>query len=100
MIYLGSKLVDNLLTAKKSRTSHILEEDAAAGKEKTLHDRGIRWLLREYLIYLELFAELFPLEIPRLRDFDHDARMDLVNERDASTPDPVHPRKLALYIHD
>jgi hypothetical protein len=97
--YLGSKLVDNLLTANRGRTSHILEEDAAARKEKTLYNRGTRRILREYLIYLELFLKLFPLEFPRLRDFDHDARVDLVNERNASTPDPVNTWKLALDIH-
>jgi pyridoxal/pyridoxine/pyridoxamine kinase len=28
------------------------------------------------------------------------ARVDLVNERHSSVPDPVHTRKLALDIHD
>jgi hypothetical protein len=55
--------------------------------------------LREYLIYLELFLKLFPLEFPRLWDFDHDARVDLINKRDASAPDPMNTWKLALDIH-
>lgn len=99
MICLGSKLVDNLLTANGGRTSHVLEEDATARKEKTLHNRGTRRILREYLIYLELFLKLFPLEFPRLWDFDHDARVDLINKRDASAPDPMNTWKLALDIH-
>jgi hypothetical protein len=44
--------------------------------------------------------ELLPLKLSRFRDLDHDVRVDLVNERDASPPNPVHSRKLALNIHD
>jgi hypothetical protein len=44
--------------------------------------------------------ELLPLKFSRLRDLDHDARVDLVNEGDTSSPDPVHSRELvALNIH-
>lgn len=43
--------------------------------------------------------ELSPLEFSRLRDLNHDARVDLVDERDTSSPDPVHIRELALDIH-
>jgi hypothetical protein len=56
-------------------------------------------ILREYLIYLELFLELFSLEFPRHRDFDHNTRVDLVNKRDAPSPDIVYIRELALDIH-
>jgi len=43
--------------------------------------------------------ELLPLKFSRLRDLDHDARVDLVNEGDTSSPDPVQTRELALNIH-
>lgn len=43
--------------------------------------------------------ELLPFEFPGLRDLDHNARVDLVNERDASAPDPVDAGILALDIH-
>lgn len=99
MTCLGSKLVDKLLSSSRGRTSHGLEEDATARKVKALHNRGTMRIVREYLIYLELLMELLPLEFPRLRRFDHDARVDLVNERDASAPDPVDTRILALNIH-
>jgi hypothetical protein len=45
------------------------------------------------------FMELLPLKFSRLRDLDHDARVDLINEGDTSSPDPVHSRELALNIH-
>jgi len=41
---------------------------------------------------------LLPLFLAELGNLDHDERMDLVNERDAFSPDPVHTRKLALNI--
>jgi hypothetical protein len=44
--------------------------------------------------------ELLPLKFSRLRDLDHDARVDLVNEGDTSSPDPMHTRESALNIHD
>lgn len=99
MTCLGGKLADKLPTSNRGRTSHVLEEDSTVGKMKTLHDRGTGRILREYLIYLELFMELLLLKLPRLRDFDHDTRVDLVHERDTSTPDPVDSRILALDIH-
>jgi len=43
---------------------------------------------------------LLLLKFSRLWDFDHDERVDLVDEGDASSPDPMHGRELALYIHD
>lgn len=57
-------------------------------------------MLRENLIYFEFLTKLFSLNLPGLGDLDHDARMDLIDKRDASSPDPVHIRKLALDIHD
>lgn len=44
--------------------------------------------------------ELLPFEFPRLRNLDHDARMDLVDERNSSSPDPMHSREFAADIHD
>lgn len=67
---------------------------------KTLHDKGARRILWEYAVYLDLFAELFPFLFSWLRDLDRNARVDLVNERDASFPDPVDTRELVFDIHD
>jgi hypothetical protein len=55
---------------------------------------------REDLIDLKFFTKLLFLKLSGLWDLDHDARMDLVDEGDASSPDPVHTRKLASDIHD
>lgn len=54
---------------------------------------------REDLIDLEFFTKLLFLKFSGLWDLDHDARMDLIDKGDASSPDPVHTRKLALDIH-
>jgi len=87
------------LNYNRSRTSYIFKEDTAVGKEKILYNRGTKEILREYSIYLYLFKKLLSLEFPRLGDFDHDTRVDLVNKRDISAPDPVDTRILALNIH-
>lgn len=55
---------------------------------------------REDLIDLKFFTELFSFKISGLWDLDHDARVDLIDEGDASSPDPVHTRELVLDIHD
>lgn len=57
-------------------------------------------MLREDVIDLEFFMKLLSLKLSGLWDLDHDARVDLIDERDASPPDPVHTRKLALDIHE
>ena len=57
-------------------------------------------MLREDLINLDFFTKLLSLKFSRSWDLEQDARMDLVDEGDAPFPDPVHPRKLALDIHD
>lgn len=44
--------------------------------------------------------ELLPLKLSRFRYLDHNTRVDLVNERDASSPNPVHGRNLPLNIHN
>jgi hypothetical protein len=68
--------------------------------EETLHDRGAGLVSREGLINLEFSAKLFSLELSGLWHLGHNARMDLVDEGDASSPDPVHTRKLALDVHN
>jgi hypothetical protein len=68
--------------------------------EETLHDRGAGLVSREGLINLDFSAKLFSLEVSGLWHLGHNARMDLVDEGDASSPDPVHTRKLALDVHD
>ena len=59
-------------------------------------------MLRENLIDLEFVLELLPVKLPRLRDLDHNARMDLIDKGNASSPDPMDTGKLALNsgIHD
>jgi hypothetical protein len=54
---------------------------------------------RKYLIDLEFFEKLLSLILAGFWDLDHDARMDLIDEGDASFPDPVHTRKLLLDSH-
>lgn len=92
-------MIDRLLTSSQGYTSHILEEYPTAGIEKALHNKATGRIPREYLVYLELFLKLLPLKFPRFRDFDHDARVDLVNEGDASALDPVDTRIPAWDIH-
>ena len=99
MIYLRGKLVDKLLASDRGYTSYILKEDTIVGKVKILYNRGTRRVLREYLIYFKLLLELLSLKSSRLRDFDHDTRIDLVYERDTSTPNPVDSGILALDIY-
>lgn len=53
----------------------------------------------EDVVNLDFFPELLPLEFPGFWDLHHDARMDLIDERDASFPDPVHIGKLVLDTH-
>lgn len=65
-----------------------------------MHDIGARRILREDPVYLEFFIELFPFKFSRLWDFDHDERVDLVNERDTSSLDPAHARKMTPNIHN
>lgn len=82
------------------RTSHILKENTLVCVVETFYD-GRTWrMLREDLIDLQLFLKLLSLELPRLRDFDHNARMDFIDERDGSFPDPVYIGKLALIAHE
>ena len=54
----------------------------------------------KYLIDLEFFLKLLCLKLAGFRDLDHDARMDLIDEGDASFPDPMHTRKLLLGSHN
>lgn len=56
-------------------------------------------MLGENFIDLEFFAKLLSLVLARLGNLDHNQRMDLVDEGDTPSPDPVYTRKLALYIH-
>lgn len=88
------------VTANRDGTSHVLEEDAVVCAEETLHHREARRMLREDLIDFEFFTKLLSLKCSGLWDLDHDARMDLVDKGDASFPDPVHTRKLALAAHN
>lgn len=44
--------------------------------------------------------KLLSLKLSGLWHFDHDTRVDLMDEGDASSSDPVHTRKLVLDIHD
>lgn len=53
----------------------------------------------EDVVNLDFFPELLPLEFTGFWDLHHDARMDLIDERDASSPDPVHIGKLVLDTH-
>lgn len=80
-------------------TSHILEEDAVVWVEKALHHGWTGWVSWKDFIDLEFFTKLFSLKLSRLWDLDRDARVYLIDERDASSPDPVDTRKLALDIH-
>jgi hypothetical protein len=44
--------------------------------------------------------KLLPLKLSRYQDLHHNARMDLVNEIDASTPKSSAQLGVALNIHD
>lgn len=54
---------------------------------------------REDVVNLDFFPELLPLEFTGFWDLHHDARMDLIDERDAPFPDPVHIGKLVFDTH-
>jgi hypothetical protein len=51
-------------------------------------------MLREDLIDLKFFRELLSLKLAGFWDLHYDVRMDLVDERDGSFPDPVYIREL------
>jgi len=87
------------LNYNRNRISYILKKDTAVGKEKILYNRETKKILREYSIYLYFFKKLLSLEFPRFGDFDHDTRVDLVNKKDISAPDPVDTRILVLNIY-
>jgi hypothetical protein len=53
-----------------------------------------------WFISIFFFMKLLPFKFPRHWNLDHDARVNLVNEGDTYSPDPVHTRELALDIHD
>jgi hypothetical protein len=55
---------------------------------------------RKDIIDLKFFPKLLSLKLAGFRDLDHDARMDLIDERDGSFPDTVHTRKLLLDSHN
>ena len=52
------------------------------------------------LIDLEFFPKFLSLFLTRLRNLDHNERMDLIDKGDSSSPDPVHTRKLTFDIHN
>ena len=54
---------------------------------------------RKYFIDLDFMLELLSLKLARLGDFDHNTRMNLIDKRDASFPNPVHARELLLESH-
>jgi hypothetical protein len=89
-----------LLNTNKGRTSHVLEEDAVFRVEETLDYGRAGRMLRKDLIDLEFSLKLLSLKVARFRDLDHDARMDLIDKGDASSPDPVHIRELLPDIHN
>lgn len=81
----------------KPQTSHILHEDAVISVVEALYD-GRAWRLsRKNLLNFDFFLELLFLICSGLWDFDHDARMDFVDKRDASLPNPVY---LGIIIMD
>lgn len=57
-------------------------------------------MLREDLVNLKIVSKLFSLPLSRVWDLDHDARMDLIDERDGPFPDPIYARKLTLGGHN
>lgn len=89
-----------MLNTNKGRTSHVLEEDTIVRVEETLHNRRAGLILRKDLIDLEFSPELFSLKVARLRDFNHDVRMDLIDKGDAPFPDPMYIRELLPDIHN
>lgn len=80
-------------------TSHVLKENAVIRIEETLHYRRAYRTLRKNLIYLEFLLKLLSFKVARLRYLHHDARVDLVDKRDAPFPDPVHLRELLPDTH-
>jgi hypothetical protein len=55
--------------------------------------------LRKYFIDLDFMLKLLSFKLARLWDLDHNKRMDLIDKRDASMPNPVHARELLLDTH-
>ena len=53
-------------------------------------------MLREDLIDLQFFLKLLSLKRSGLRDLDHNARIDFIDEGDGSFLDPMHIGKLAM----
>lgn len=56
-------------------------------------------MARENLIDLELSLKLLSFKVAVFRDLDHDTRVDLIDEGDASFPDPTYIRKPLLNSH-